>query len=134
MGRLIASMVSMFPSERGGNETKEVNLSEENKQIVRTEEVPIPKEWENHFNAETLMDLWVYMNYGNKSPDEALRILGLEKPPAPVMVAAVDISQTTPEQNEKKDIQKKEATKMSEAKEKAEMTYPSTEGQGFEPI
>jgi hypothetical protein len=85
------------------------------------EERPIPSSWREHFGEEAFADIWVYVQYGDRTPEEALRILGLQPPPGKQMEPKQEglkpseekIEVKTPEISIKEDT-KKEEKKMDE--------------------
>lgn len=96
------------------------------------EERPIPSSWREHFGEEVFGDIWVYVNYGDRTPLEALGILGLEPPPEKRMEPEVKqedstvvekIKVTTPEISIKED---KKEVKMEQQNVDGKNPFPNT--------
>jgi hypothetical protein len=107
--------------------------------------------WRDHFGEETFWDIWVYVQYGGRTPSEALGILGLEPPPEKRIEPKQEgskpsekkIKVTTPEISTNKEVKKMEEEKkvnffpFSDAQQ-AERSggdfFPSFSGEGFEEV
>lgn len=46
-------------------------------------EFPVPLSWREHFGEEAFYDIFVYTHYGNRTPEEAVVLLGLKPCPPP---------------------------------------------------
>lgn len=105
--------------------------------MTEENEFPIPLSWKEYFGEEKFFDIFVYTQYGGRTPLEALKILNLEAPPekkseprqeSAEKLATVVKPQTEPKQQSDVEKTVKQEVKM-EAKVEKDNFFPKTTAQ-----
>lgn len=97
-------------------------------------ERPIPPSWRDHYGEEAFADISVYVQYGDKTPEEAVVILGLKPiPPPEKRVEPKQVKPSVEIVNQKEPDKKgevKSETKGGEKMEEKTKLFPNSDFQG----